>query len=330
MLNQNSLIIEGKTFNIINSIENVTIPDSFVMWNKLATSTGHGESRLYLGPQTIDYSDFFNNYGIKCFFLKNDFIEYLHDAKYEYEMKEQRYKRNISENYNTHINTLNTIADSIIYFKINPQNGSRDSHRYYFNSDHDIFNYMRKMALPKISYLTLLKLQAEDEEELIYFRIFLDYEFNPTHHPKLIEEEEKKIQNKYGLKDEDKQDIVKARKGQGKFRDGLLRHMTACPITLVSDERLLIASHIKPWINSDEVEKTDPHNGILFTPTYDKLFDGGFISFDVSGKLLVSPYLSPLNVKRLALSNGKEYVKYIPLKGREEYLEYHRNKVFKK
>jgi hypothetical protein len=28
-----------------------------------------------------------------------------------------------------------------------------------------------------------------------------------------------------------------------------------CPITLISDDRLLIASHIKPWVASDDFEK---------------------------------------------------------------------------
>lgn len=41
----------------------------------------------------------------------------------------------------------------------------------------------------------------------------------------------------------------------------------------VSDDRLLIASHIKPWAASDEKEKIDPKNGFMFTPTFDFLFD---------------------------------------------------------
>jgi hypothetical protein len=42
-----------------------------------------------------------------------------------------------------------------------------------------------------------------------------------------------------------------ARIGQGKYREKLLKQCPICPITLVSDDRLLIASHIKPWAKSN-------------------------------------------------------------------------------
>nr|WP_265101289.1 HNH endonuclease signature motif containing protein [Helicobacter cetorum] len=73
---------------------------------------------------------------------------------------------------------------------------------------------------------------------------------------------------------------------------------------MVNDEHLLIASHIKPWIKCDDKEKIDPKNGIILTPTYDKLFDRGFISFDENKRLLLSPWLSPMNIKRLNLSEN--------------------------
>ncbi len=98
---------------------------------------------------------------------------------------------------------------------------------------------------------------------------------------------------------------------------------------MVNDERLLIASHIKPWNKSDNFEKTDPKNGFMFTPTYDKLFDRGFISFESDGTMLVSPWISPMNQKRLNIFDGKK-IKNLPTEGREKYLYYHRECVFKK
>ena len=98
---------------------------------------------------------------------------------------------------------------------------------------------------------------------------------------------------------------------------------------MVNDERLLIASHIKPWVVSNNFEKTDPKNGFMFTPTYDKLFDRGFISFESDGTMLVSPWISPMNQKRLDIFNGKK-IRMLPTEGREEYLCYHREFVFKK
>src|SRR5699024_4282923 len=131
------------------------------------------------------------------------------------------------------------------------------------------------------------------------------------------------------IKEEKKQEIIKARVGQGKYRQKLLEECPYCPFTLVTDERLLIASHIKPWSKANNKEKTDPKNGIMLTPTYDRLFDRGFISFDDNKRLMVSPWISPLNQRRLGIFNGKVIDK-LPLDNkRKKYLKYHRENIFK-
>ena len=102
-----------------------------------------------------------------------------------------------------------------------------------------------------------------------------------------------------------------------------------CRVTGVKQKSLLIASHIKPWAASSDVERVDPVNGLTLTPTYDRLFDQGFVSFDDEGGLLVSPYLSPLNQKRLGLTEGKQYLAVILNLRRIKYLRYHRDNIYK-
>ena len=58
---------------------------------------------------------------------------------------------------------------------------------------------------------------------------------------------------------------------------------------------LLTASHIKPWIKSDNNEKIDPKNGFIFSPTYDRLFDRGYITFTDKGILKISDWLPKSN-----------------------------------
>ena len=82
------------------------------------------------------------------------------------------------------------------------------------------------------------------------------------------------------------------------------------------------------WSLSISKEKLDPKNGLIFTPTYDKLFNDGFISFEDDGTILISPWLSPLTIKKLGLIPRKKYD--IPAKGRENYLKYHRENIFRK
>ncbi|PIQ91635.1 MAG: hypothetical protein COV70_02725 [Parcubacteria group bacterium CG11_big_fil_rev_8_21_14_0_20_39_22] len=71
------------------------------------------------------------------------------------------------------------------------------------------------------------------------------------------------------------------------------------------------------------------YNGLALTPTYDRMFDQGFISFSDEGVIMISPYISPLNLKKLNLAPGRKYE--IPnVQQRIKYLIYHRDNIFKK
>ena len=89
----------------------------------------------------------------------------------------------------------------------------------------------------------------------------------------------------------------------------------------------LIASHIKPFIKSTDIEAYDPNNGILLSRNIDSLFDLGYITFDNDGKIMFANHLKQ-NVKDF-VSNYSLDNRFINAK-RIEYLEYHRNEVFEK
>lgn len=83
--------------------------------------------------------------------------------------------------------------------------------------------------------------------------------------------------------------ITKIRIGQSQFRNDLLNSdRNNCFITGISNPDLLIASHIKPWKDSNNQERLDPNNGILLTPTFDKLFDKFLITFHENGNIIWS------------------------------------------
>jgi putative restriction endonuclease len=122
--------------------------------------------------------------------------------------------------------------------------------------------------------------------------------------------------------------LASIRRGQQRFRDQLLKTLEGkCPITGLADKRLLISSHIKPWAVSTDTERLDVNNGFLFSPTVDKLFDKGFISFSTNKHLLISSELSKHSRSVLNLQAGTCY-HALPLKHREHYLEYHRENIF--
>ena len=86
----------------------------------------------------------------------------------------------------------------------------------------------------------------------------------------------------------------------------------------------LIASHIKPFIVSDENEEYNPNNGLLLSRTVDSLFDLMYISFNDDGTILFSDRVSD-DVKEFWKDYRIESV--ILNKERKKYLQYHRSQM---
>jgi putative restriction endonuclease len=63
-----------------------------------------------------------------------------------------------------------------------------------------------------------------------------------------------------------KEQIVRARRGQGVFRANVLLIEDYCRVTKVTDRRHLVASHIKPWRDASDAERLDGTNGLLLSP----------------------------------------------------------------
>ena len=121
--------------------------------------------------------------------------------------------------------------------------------------------------------------------------------------------------------------LIKARQGQGSFRQKLLKLYPSCPLTGLDIEPLLIASHIKPWSVCDDNERLCRFNGLMLAPNIDRLFDNGLITFDTDGTIKISPTIDSENQKRLGISRDMK-LKIEPES--EKYFEYHRNHVFQK
>lgn len=319
----NTVIIDNEEYEVLDAKELITIPDCFVKYpNK--TGSGHGEAKLYVGQTTDNTTlNFFEDFTGKCLIKKEDMISYLMDCENEYKYPDQEYrnKENMSSIFSKHWEKVNSLTKNYMYFNIYRVDVKPP--RIYINSQSQAYDLIREISLPNISYVAVLKLR-KDGELLYYFRPFVEYNVDA------LKEElaETTIEIDESVSKSERESIIKSRVGQGKYREKLLEECPFCPITLVNDERLLIASHIKPWVKSNNFEKTDPKNGFMLTPTYDKLFDRGFISFEKDGTMLVSPWISPMNQRRLDIFNGKK-IRQLPTEGREEYLFYHREFVYK-
>lgn len=125
--------------------------------------------------------------------------------------------------------------------------------------------------------------------------------------------------------DTEKENLIKCRIGQGKFRDQLIEYWNGCSVTGFKNIDLLVASHIKPWRNSSDKERLDVYNGLLLTPNLDKLFDKGYISFSDNGKILISDELSEYNLFGISTD-----IKITIDEKHQNYLLFHRKNIYKK
>lgn len=87
----------------------------------------------------------------------------------------------------------------------------------------------------------------------------------------------------------ERQGLITSRVGQGAYRKSILHHWNyECAVTRFNNPSILIASHIVPWVEATDIERLDKFNGILLSPVYDALFDRHLITFDQTGKIMLS------------------------------------------
>jgi len=127
----------------------------------------------------------------------------------------------------------------------------------------------------------------------------------------------------------ERESIIVARRGQGKFKEEVMRIEKRCRITHVDRIEHLRASHIKPWRDcEDHRQRLDGCNGLLLTPSIDHLFDRGFISFEGSGELLISPVAHLASLDKMGVET-KRIVRVGEFSNdQKSYLDFHREQVF--
>lgn len=129
--------------------------------------------------------------------------------------------------------------------------------------------------------------------------------------------------------------LIKTRVGQYFFRMSVLSaYSNRCCITGLNKPELLIASHIKPWKDSNiQTERTNPSNGLCLNALHDKAFDRGLITIDYNYNIVVSGKLKDSDMD----SETKAWFEYydqkrIILPDRflpgKEFIEYHNDMVF--
>lgn len=331
------MIIAGEKFRFDGTFDTpITVADSWVMpKNKLGD--GNGEAKLYISSRD-KMEAFFGEIGFTatCFVLRQDLEAYMNAIKSEYLEPSQDYrgKDEMQSLWSERMEKINLLPDGIVDFTLREQMQIAGP-RGYVNSSDKIYRLIREISLPLVSYISAMRLDYKGHP-MFYLRLFADFEE--------IEKRKSFIENYGAIKqseeekffgvsevgvEEKKPNIKYAREGQDEYRRKLLEECPFCPITMINEESLLIASHIKPWAVSDSIERIDPNNGFILSPLYDKLFDRGYITFSDDRRVNISNWLSRQVKDRIGIKENQLF-QFLPMNDdRARYLEYHRNTVFK-
>lgn len=326
--------IEGQNFNFVDTLNSpITVPDCFVM-RASKIGAGNGEAKLYIASKAVMYP-FFGKEGFvaKCFLLKRDLLSYMNALHAEYLHPSQDYRGagEMPKLWKERVAKIEKLPE-VIEFNVTSQDQIKGP-RGYVNSKDFGYQLIREISLPLVSYISVMQLTDKAGSTLYYWKLFADFE--------AISDKKEALVFTYGKKGEKSKpdpkqktstiqnEIRRARQGQGIYRDKLLSECPYCPITMINDERLLIASHIKPWAVATDNEKLDPKNGFMLSPLYDKLFDRGLMTFTQDRRIVLSNWISPKNKERIGIKEG-QFIQMLPLdEEREAYMKFHRSAVFK-
>ncbi len=331
------------------------VSESFSHKENKHVGAGSGETRFYMGPQQnadVDkFIEFDNQYPTYAnnkeyptcradfIITKDNLLSYHQSVKEDYKSSDfENTIGKIAKLYDARLEEILRL-NKINRFEVFNQNGALDDARIYIGSQSYYWDLIRRIALPKISSFKIDKM-SDIDGELVYVLSVFRKDSNLKNDSisessdliamtdDLIEEE---INKSVQLSETEKRELILARRGQGKFRRQVLNLMKRCPFTGISEPSLLRASHCIPWRECESAsDRLDGYNGLLLTPTYDVLFDQGYIAFNDDGSLLISKFLGDDNKEILGLVADKKYItEEMQLEMRKRFLAYHRQFIFK-
>ena len=339
--------IAGKAFSHIGTWGPVEISDSFVVRpNKLISGNGNGEAKLYVGgKQDESLRDFFGEekFLIRSFLSKDHLVSFMNEMKFHYlkESRNHRAQNDLPTLWKSRIDVIKSEKIEELWFDATEQESGGLKRCYIKGGGY--FELLRELPLPDLAIVMIEKYQNAVGDCVFKFNLVVrskakellsssknpEFETRDEHEDRIVIQ----IDSDKSLTKTERAQLIRSRVGQGNYRKFLIASCGAiCPISLVDDERLLIASHIKPWRFSSNKERLDPFNGFLLTPTYDLLFDQGLITFELDCRLKVSPQLDDKVAHKFGLIDGAKF-SLLPLAGdvqkkRRMYLEYHQSEVF--
>jgi hypothetical protein len=226
------------------------------------------------------------------------------------------------------------LLDDLIFYSdlvfIRDSNSARPYFKWFnYSESSQIYKLVQEFLIPHISFLNFDFVSYNNEIIDIRWHIsYINTVINSSDNIEaLVTEAIKDLPIDTEQKETIREAITKIRIGQSQFRSDLLSSdRDSCLFTGINDPQLLIASHIKPWKESTNSERLNVNNGILLTPTFDKLFDKFLITFNSNGTIRWSQTrLNEETRRKIKLGSVENENLVVEINDyNREYYDYHR------
>jgi hypothetical protein len=213
------------------------------------------------------------------------------------------------------------------------QTNQKFAEKYISKAETQIFIFIREKDHEKYTYYgraktKRIRLEPNGTPSDVYFDL---YELAKIKNisPNIVQNSSFNNNSPNAITSTEAERNIMSRTVQYKFRNGSLELWeNKCAVTQINCPKILIASHIKPWREATNNERIDKYNSLLLSPTYDKLFDLGLITFDKdSGKIILSDIMTEFEWNSLNIYSDQKLIK-VPNQTKK-YLDYHNKKIFK-
>ncbi|MBB5181231.1 hypothetical protein HNQ44_002696 [Planomicrobium koreense] len=169
-----------------------------------------------------------------------------------------------------------------------------------------------ELAMKLLEVITSLNFFAVEEEQL---ELAIEVVKRSTHNPlmTMISEMEMEIKEKM-------------RRSKKQFSKSLMQLWhNECPLCGIAIDAALAASYAKPWKDSTDAERLDPHNGILLCANHAALFTSGLISFTGGGQLHIA---SRIPEAQYAVYGLKKAAKVPATLEHAPYFRWHKRNIY--
>jgi len=326
--------IEGVKYSHDSSWKPLAIPDSFVVRDNKINS-GNGEAKYYVGGRSDPKLKIFfgkEGHSFVGVLAREDLIQFLKDTKYEYFHPTQPYKNasSFERLWTSRLEIVSKFKSEYLEFQFEEQVAGEER-CYIKGSKNSAYQLLRELPLPNRARVIIEKFCSHEGLEIFVFNLRCSFSSEAE---RLLAEKvhAKEIESNAELNTQEREQLVLAQAGLGRYRDQIISSCGAfCPFTGIKDERLLVTSHIKPWVMSNNLERLNPQNGFVFSPLYSRLFQQGLITFSDRGVVSSSSSLSKLLLGDLEIPNIPEFP--LAVTGdenaqRRNFLQFHRRNIF--